>query len=45
MYNKTQERQEIELYYTGIDIGSTSAKAVVLNDNNDVVYRSIMPTG
>ncbi|HOE57196.1 MAG TPA: acyl-CoA dehydratase activase [Bacillota bacterium] len=33
------------MYYTGIDIGSTSAKAVVLNDNNDVVYRSIMPTG
>lgn len=33
------------MYFTGIDIGSTSAKAVVLNENNDIVYKIVMPTG
>lgn len=33
------------MYYTGIDIGSTSAKVVVLNNSNDMVYRNVMPTG
>lgn len=33
------------MYYTGIDIGSTSAKVIVLSGNNDVIYRSVMPTG
>jgi predicted CoA-substrate-specific enzyme activase len=33
------------MYFTGIDIGSTSAKAVVLNENNEIVYKLVMPTG
>ena len=33
------------MYFTGIDIGSTSAKVVVLNENKDLVYKNVMPTG
>ncbi len=33
------------MYFTGIDIGSTSAKVVALNENNDILYKNVMPTG
>jgi predicted CoA-substrate-specific enzyme activase len=35
----------MKLYYTGIDIGSTSAKVIVLDGSNDVICRNVMPTG
>ena len=31
--------------YIGIDIGSTCAKIVVFNDNSEIVFRSVQPTG
>ena len=33
------------MYYTGIDIGSTSAKVVVMDNGNEVIYKRVMPTG
>ena len=33
------------MYFTGIDIGSTSAKSVVLNQKGDLVYKNVMSTG
>jgi predicted CoA-substrate-specific enzyme activase len=33
------------LYYTGIDIGSTSAKVVVINEQRNIEYKSVTPTG
>lgn len=31
--------------YIGIDIGSTCAKAIVLNQENEIIYRLLQPTG
>ena len=31
--------------YIGIDIGSTCAKLVVLDENKEVIYKSVQPTG
>ncbi|MBQ9068345.1 MAG: CoA activase [Eggerthellaceae bacterium] len=33
------------MYRIGIDIGSTAAKAAVLDENNQLVYTVVMPTG
>lgn len=34
------------MYFIGIDIGSTSAKTVVFNDQSpEIIYKSILPTG
>lgn len=33
------------MYFTGIDIGSSSAKVVVLDENNSIVEKLVMPTG
>lgn len=33
------------MYRIGIDIGSTAAKAAVLDENNELVYTVVMPTG
>ena len=32
-------------YYIGIDIGSTSAKTIVLDENKKIVERILLPTG
>ena len=32
-------------YYIGIDIGSTSAKTIVLDENKNIVERILLPTG
>ena len=32
-------------YFIGIDIGSTSAKTVVLDDNKNIIERILLPTG
>jgi predicted CoA-substrate-specific enzyme activase len=40
-----EDGKVIELYYTGIDIGSSSAKAIVLDENDRIVYKLILPTG
>ena len=32
-------------YAAGIDIGSTYTKALVLNDNDELVGRAMLPTG
>jgi len=31
--------------YIGIDIGSTCAKIVVLDENKEVIYKNVQPTG
>lgn len=31
--------------YIGIDIGSTSAKTVVMNDEKEIIFKSVIPTG
>ncbi|MGL5440188.1 MAG: acyl-CoA dehydratase activase [Filifactoraceae bacterium] len=31
--------------YIGIDIGSTTSKLVVMNENKEIIYKDIMPTG
>lgn len=31
--------------YVGIDIGSTSAKTIVMNDNKDIIFKLVTPTG
>lgn len=33
------------LYYIGIDIGSTCAKTIVMNENKQIVHRLLQPTG
>lgn len=33
------------MYFTGIDIGSTSAKVAILNEEDEIIYKSVMPTG
>lgn len=33
------------MYFTGIDIGSTSAKVVVLDENDHLIFKNVMPTG
>lgn len=33
------------MYFTGIDIGSTSAKAIVINEHSEILYKNVMPTG
>ena len=32
-------------YFVGIDIGSTSAKTVVLDENKNIIERILLPTG
>lgn len=32
-------------YYVGIDIGSTCAKAIVLDENRQILHRILLPTG
>ena len=32
-------------YYIGIDIGSTSAKTIVLDENKNIIERMLLPTG
>ncbi|MEG2017756.1 MAG: BadF/BadG/BcrA/BcrD ATPase family protein, partial [Clostridium sp.] len=31
--------------YIGIDIGSTSAKTVVMNEEKEIIFKSVIPTG
>lgn len=33
------------MYRVGIDIGSTSAKVIALNQNSEIVYKNVIPTG
>ncbi|MGB5824247.1 MAG: acyl-CoA dehydratase activase [Proteocatella sp.] len=33
------------MYKVGIDIGSTSAKVVAMDEKNDIIYTSVLPTG
>ena len=33
------------MYYVGIDIGSTCAKTVVMNENKEIVLEFVQPTG
>lgn len=33
------------MYRVGIDIGSTSAKVVAMDRENEIVYKKVMPTG
>lgn len=33
------------MYFTGIDIGSTSAKTIVLGEDGQILYKSVQPTG
>lgn len=33
------------MYYVGIDIGSTCAKMAVLNENRELILKSVQPTG
>ena len=33
------------MYYTGIDIGSTAAKIVVLSETGEVLEEFVIPTG
>jgi predicted CoA-substrate-specific enzyme activase len=35
----------VKIYFTGIDIGSSSAKAIVLDETNKIVHKFILPTG
>ena len=32
-------------YYVGIDIGSTCAKTIVMNEDKQIVHRLLQPTG
>lgn len=32
-------------YFIGIDIGSTCAKTVVMNQEKEILYRFLQPTG
>ena len=33
------------MYRVGIDIGSTSAKIIVLNESTEIIYKNVIPTG
>ena len=33
------------MYYLGIDMGSTSTKVIVLNENKEIHYKKVVPTG
>lgn len=33
------------MYYTGIDMGSTCTKLAVLNENEELVFKKVVPTG
>ncbi|MBR0130152.1 MAG: CoA activase, partial [Firmicutes bacterium] len=35
----------MEKYSIGIDIGSTSAKTVVVDENKNIVFTNLQPTG
>ena len=35
----------VSKYYIGIDIGSTSAKTIVLDENKNIIERILLPTG
>lgn len=36
----------INMYYVGIDIGSTASKVVVLDDSKkEILFKKVMPTG
>lgn len=35
----------MNMYKVGIDIGSTSAKVVAMNSNDDIIYKQVLPTG
>ena len=38
-------RKFVSKYFIGIDIGSTSAKTIVLDENKNIVERILLPTG
>lgn len=39
------EQEVREIYYIGIDIGSTCAKVAVINEKNELVWQAVKPTG
>lgn len=40
-----QDRNLHMTYFTGIDIGSTSAKTIVMDDKQNICLRMLQPTG